>query len=88
MKRHQVKSEPQNIEGWVRFAQAFFNKIDRIPYFDIRYPLFDIRYSIFQSFFFDQSDCFFWQAAGPTADIRNLHFLATCRQIKSEKGRI
>ena len=26
-------------------------KIDRIPYFDIRYSLFDIRYSLFQSFF-------------------------------------
>ncbi|UCD78083.1 MAG: hypothetical protein JSW26_22145 [Desulfobacterales bacterium] len=28
-------SEPQNIEGWFRFAQSFY-KIDRIPSFDIR----------------------------------------------------
>jgi hypothetical protein len=42
-----------NVEGWIRFAQSFFYKIDRIHYFDIRYSLFDIRYSLFQSFFFD-----------------------------------
>jgi len=53
-----LKSEPQNrrmsnVEGWVRFAQSFFYKIDRstqklttgrIHYFDIRYSLFDIRF--------------------------------------------
>ena len=66
MKLHQVKSEPQNrrisnIEGWVRFAQAFFNKRDRIPYFDI-------RYSFFQSFFFDQAGRFFLLAAKLTSD--------------------
>ena len=38
--------EPQNFEGWFRFAQSFY-KIDRIPYFDIRYSLFDIRYSLY-----------------------------------------
>jgi len=38
--------EPQNVEGWNRSAQSFFYKIDRIPYFDI-------RYSLFQSFFLD-----------------------------------
>jgi len=32
-----------------------FNKIDRIPSFDIRYSLFDIRYSLFRSFFIDQT---------------------------------
>jgi len=42
-----------NVEGWFRFAQSFFNKIDKIPYFNIRYSLFDIRYSLFPSFFFD-----------------------------------
>jgi hypothetical protein len=36
--------EPQNVEGWNRFAQSFFYKIDRIHSFDIRYSLFDIRY--------------------------------------------
>jgi hypothetical protein len=46
-----------NVEGWNRFAQSFFNKIDRIPYFDIRYSLFDIRYSLFQSFYSDQTGC-------------------------------
>ncbi len=35
--------EPQNVEGWFRFAQSFF-KIDRIHYFDIRHSLFDIRF--------------------------------------------
>ena len=35
--------EPQNVEGWNRFAQSFF-KIDRIHYFDIRHSLFDIRF--------------------------------------------
>jgi hypothetical protein len=39
--------EPQNVEGWNRFAQSFF-KIDRIHYFDIRHSLFDIRYSLFR----------------------------------------
>ena len=29
--------EPQNVEGWNRYAQSFFYNIDRIPYFDIRY---------------------------------------------------
>ena len=47
--------EPQNVEGWFRFAQSFF-KIDhstqklttgRIHYFDIRHSLFDIRFSEF-----------------------------------------
>ena len=70
MKPHQVKSEPQNrrisnIEcrrvGSLR--SVIFYKIDRIPYFDIRYSLFDIRYSLFQSFFFDQTG-HFWPAAG------------------------
>ncbi len=51
MKLHQVKSEPQNrrisnIEcrrvGSLR--SVIFYKIDRIPYFDIRYSLFDIRF--------------------------------------------
>ena len=36
--------EPQNVEGWNRSAQSFFYKIDRMPYFDIRYSLFDIRF--------------------------------------------
>jgi hypothetical protein len=36
---------------------SLFNKIDRIPYFDIRYSLFDIRYSLFQSFYSDQTGC-------------------------------
>jgi len=56
---HSWNSEPQNIEQeisndevWNRFAHSFL-KIDRIPYFDIRYSLFDIRYSLFQSFSFD-----------------------------------
>ncbi|CAB1083008.1 hypothetical protein D1AOALGA4SA_10596 [Olavius algarvensis Delta 1 endosymbiont] len=31
---------------------VFFNKIDRIHSFDIRYSLFDIRYSPFHSFFY------------------------------------
>ena len=44
--------EPQNVEGWNRFAQSFFI-INRIHYFGIRHSLFDIRYSLFQSFFFD-----------------------------------
>ncbi|CAB1055370.1 hypothetical protein D1BOALGB6SA_103 [Olavius sp. associated proteobacterium Delta 1] len=29
-------AEPQNFEGWFRFAQSLFLK-DRMPYFDIRY---------------------------------------------------
>jgi hypothetical protein len=37
---------------------VIFYKIDRIPYFDIRYSLFDIRYSLFQSFFLDQTGRF------------------------------
>jgi hypothetical protein len=37
---------------------VIFYKIDRIPYFDIRYSLFDIRYSLFQSFFSDQTGRF------------------------------
>jgi hypothetical protein len=41
---HSWNSEPQNIEGWNRFAQSFFIKIDRIHYFDIRHSLFDIRF--------------------------------------------
>jgi hypothetical protein len=45
------------VEGWNRCAQSFFYKIDRIPYFDIRYSLFDIRYSLFQSFYSDQTGC-------------------------------
>ena len=51
MKIHEAKSEPQNIEcrmsnveGWFRFAQSFFYKIDRIHSFDIRHSLFDIRF--------------------------------------------
>jgi hypothetical protein len=56
--------EPQNIEGWNRCAQSFFYKIDRIPYFDIRYSLFDIRHSLFQSFFFDLTGRFFGQRLG------------------------
>jgi hypothetical protein len=40
---------------------VIFYKIDRIPYFDIRYSLFDIRYSIFQSFFYDQTGRFVGQ---------------------------
>ncbi len=44
-----ANSEPQNVEGWYRFAQSFIDlfKIDRIHSFDIRYSLFDIRYSLF-----------------------------------------
>ena len=54
-----IKSEPQNrrisnVEVWFRFAQSL-NKIDRMPYFDIRNSVFDIRYSLFQSFFLDQT---------------------------------
>jgi len=59
VKLHQVKSEPQNIEYRISkggFASlSHFYKIDRIPYFDIRYSLFDIRYSLFQSFFSNQT---------------------------------
>ncbi len=56
-------SEPQNIEyrtaecRRVESLRSVFFKIDRIPYFDIRYSLFDIRYSLFQSFFSDQTGC-------------------------------
>ncbi len=39
-------------------------------------------------FLFRSVGPFFWQAAGLTSDIRNLHFLTTCRQIKPEKGLI
>ena len=35
--------EPQNYEGWFRFAQSFY-KIARIHSFDIRHSLFDIRF--------------------------------------------
>jgi hypothetical protein len=38
-------SEPQNFEGWFRFAQSFF-KTDRIHSFDIRYSLFKVAFSI------------------------------------------
>ncbi len=31
--------EPQNVEGWFRFAQSFF-KIDRMHPFDIHYSIF------------------------------------------------
>ena len=41
-----------------RLRSVIFYKIDRIPYFDIRYSLFDIRYSLFQSFFLDQTGRF------------------------------
>jgi hypothetical protein len=35
--------EPQNVEGWNRFAQSFeLIKTDRIPSFDIRYSLFGL----------------------------------------------
>jgi len=50
-------SEPQNIESRtaecrrVESLCSVFLKIDRIPYFDIRYSLFDIHYSLFESFF-------------------------------------
>ncbi len=37
--------------------------IDRIPYFDIHYSLFIIRYSLYQSFFSDQTGCFYPGAA-------------------------
>jgi len=45
-----------NFEGWFRFAQSFFNKIDRIHSFDI-------RYSLFQSFFLDLTGRSWSQAA-------------------------
>jgi len=64
MKLHEFKKRTaeyrmSNVEGWFRFAQSFFYKIDRIHYFAIRYSLFDIRYSLFQSFFFDLTGRFF-----------------------------
>jgi len=40
--RRMSNVEPQNIEGWFRFAQSFI--IDKIPSFDIRYSIFDIRF--------------------------------------------
>jgi hypothetical protein len=48
--------EPQNIEGWFRYAQSFY-KLVRIHFFDIRHSTFMIRYSIFAYyiFFFDQT---------------------------------
>jgi hypothetical protein len=43
----QQNIQPQNIEGWNRCALSFKAiKIDRIPYFDIRYSIFIIRYSL------------------------------------------
>ena len=38
-------SEPQNIEVWVRFAQSFFYKIDRIHYsmLDVQCSMFDVH---------------------------------------------
>ena len=43
--------EPQNYEGWNRYALSFEDiKIDRMPSFDIRYSWFDIRYSLFKIF--------------------------------------
>jgi len=41
--RRESNVEPQNVEGWFRFAHSFF-KIDRIHSFDIRHSLFDIRF--------------------------------------------
>jgi hypothetical protein len=49
-------SEPQNIEGWCRFAQSFF-KIDRIHHFDIHYSIF-----AFSGFLSRLDWPFFWPA--------------------------
>jgi hypothetical protein len=44
----QENIEPQNIEGWNRYALSFESiKLDRIPSFDIRYSIFIVRYSLF-----------------------------------------
>ncbi|GAG57668.1 unnamed protein product, partial [marine sediment metagenome] len=41
------KSEPQNLEGWFRFAQSFLKLIEYIPStFDIHDSIFDIRFLI------------------------------------------
>ena len=47
VKIDQVKSKPQNIEcrRVGSLLSVIFYKIDRIPYFDIRYSLFDILFS-------------------------------------------
>jgi hypothetical protein len=51
--RRMSNIEPQNVEGWFRFAQSFY-KTDRstqklttgrIHPFDIRHSIFDIRFS-------------------------------------------
>ena len=47
----QQNTEPQNFEGWNRYALSFeFIKIDRIHSFDIRYSIFSIRYSLLKSY--------------------------------------
>jgi len=68
-------SEPQNIEyrtaecrRMESLRSVIFYKIDRIPYFDIRYSLFDIRYSLFQSFTFDLTGRFMTGAAALKAE--------------------
>ena len=58
--------EPQNVEGWFRFAQSFF-KIDRIPYFDIRHSLFEIRNSLLRVSFLIRPAVFL-TAAGLNTD--------------------
>jgi hypothetical protein len=54
--RRTAEYRMSNVEGWFRFAQSFFYKIDRIHYFDIHYSLFDIRFfisSVRQGLFFE-----------------------------------
>jgi len=72
--------EPQNVEGWNRYALSFY-KIDRstqklttgrIHPFDIRHSIFIIRYSLFQSFFKIRLAAF--QDSG-VADTQNLETL-------------
>ena len=50
--------EPQNVEGWFRFAQSFF-KIDKIHPFDIHYSIF-----AFSEFLFRFDRPIFWPATG------------------------
>jgi len=53
----QQNIEPQNFEGWNRYALSFeLLKIDKIPSFDIRYSLFPLESdSAGRSRFFDQT---------------------------------
>jgi hypothetical protein len=61
-------SEPQNIEGWKRFAKSFLKQTEYIhSTFDVGRSMFGVHQFLFR---FDRP--FFWPAAGLTPEAFNL----------------